>query len=161
MFIYLICLQLCGPQNSPLLLLLLLRLPVILVFLNLLMENSWGDKNTKTQFVSQRFPEMFLLFTTFGNVTHRCVPVGRTLMRPGLPLLHLLDEDVEHLGLHELLDEVPGGVALDGLVEGPALERPARLRPATRGQIRGIVAHRLHKEAQEGLGHHAVPLLHG
>ena len=82
-------------------------------------------------------------------------------MRPGLLLLRLLDEDVEHLGLHELLDEVPGGVALDGLVEGPALEGPARLRPATRGQVRGVVAHRLHKEAQEGLRHHPVPLLHG
>lgn len=54
-----------------------------------------------------------------------CVPVV-TLLGSRLLLLHLLDEQVEHLCLDELLDKVSRGLGLNGLVEGPLLKR-ARL----------------------------------
>lgn len=81
-----------------------------------------------------------------------------TLLRAGLLLLHLLDEQVEHLRLDELLDKVPRGLRVDGLVEAPLLEhgRPA---VAIALHVGRVVADGPHEEVQEGLGHHAVQLL--
>lgn len=118
-----------------------------------------GEKG-KIQFVGQLFLNILLTLITFGKVKCALGGSGRTLMRAGLPLLHFLDEDVKHLRLDELLDEVPRGLGLDGLVEGPLLECLAGPRPATRGHKRGVVAHRFHKEGEEGFRHHPVPLLH-
>ena len=74
-------------------------------------------------------------------------------------LLHLLDKQVKHLGLEELLDKVPRGLGLDGLVEGSALEHP-RLAPAVPRHVQIKMANSLHEEGQEGFQDHAVQLLH-
>lgn len=81
-----------------------------------------------------------------------------TLLGAELLLLHLLDEQVKHLRLDELLDKVPRGLGVDGLVEAPLLEHS---RPAVSValHVRGVVADGPHEEVQKGLGHHAVQLL--
>ncbi|TNN42984.1 hypothetical protein EYF80_046838 [Liparis tanakae] len=82
-----------------------------------------------------------------------------TLLRPGLPLLHVLHEQVERLRLDELLHKVPRGLGVDGLVEAPLLEH-ALAAAAPVLHVGAVVAHGPHEEMQEGLRHDAVHLLH-
>lgn len=84
--------------------------------------------------------------------------MDRTLLGAELLLLHLLDEQVEHLRLEELLDKVPRGLGVDGLVEAPLLEN-GRLAVSPALHVGGVVADGPHEEVQEGLGHHTVQLL--
>lgn len=81
-----------------------------------------------------------------------------TLLGSRLLLLHLLDEQVEHLCLDELLDKVSRGLGLDGLVEAPLLKH-ARLSLPTALHVRGVMADCPDEEMQEGLRHHPVQLL--
>lgn len=81
--------------------------------------------------------------------------VAPTLLGAQLLLLHLLDEQVKHLRLDKLLDKVPRGLGVDGLVEAPLLKH-GRVAVSAALHVRGVVADGPHKEVQEGLGHHAV-----
>lgn len=73
---------------------------------------------------------------------------------PLLPQLPLLDEAPEHLCLHEDLQEAPEALGGDGFAESLALQGP--LLSLRGGQEQRIVAHDLHKETDESLGHHLV-----
>lgn len=73
-----------------------------------------------------------------------------TLLWSRLLLLHLLDKQVKHLRLDELLDKVSSRLGLNGLVETSLFEH-SLLSSATVFHIRGIVADCSHKEMQEGL----------
>lgn len=71
-----------------------------------------------------------------------------TLLRSLLLMLHLLDEQVKHLRLDELLDKVSSGLGLDGLVEAPLFEHGPL--GTTEFHVGRVMAHCFHKEIQEG-----------
>lgn len=72
-----------------------------------------------------------------------------TLLWSSLLLLHILDKQVKHLRLDELLDKVSSGLGLDGLVE-TSLFKHALLSSAAAFHVRGVMADCFHKEMQEG-----------
>lgn len=82
-----------------------------------------------------------------------------TLLWSRLLLLDLLDKQVKHLRLDELLDKMSSGLGFDGLVETSLFEH-APLFGAVALHVRGIMADRFHKEMQEGLRHHPVQLFY-
>lgn len=79
-----------------------------------------------------------------------CVFPIITLLWSRLLLLDLLDKQVKHLRLDELLDEVSSGLRVDGLVETSFFKHPL-LSFAAVFYIRGIMANCFYKELQEGL----------
>lgn len=80
----------------------------------------------------------------------------------GLVLLLLLDEEVEHLCLDELLDKGSAALGLHSLQEALFLERSALLlTAASPPNVIRKVTHRFHEECQEGLRDHLVQFLCG
>ncbi|TNN71908.1 hypothetical protein EYF80_017915 [Liparis tanakae] len=80
--------------------------------------------------------------------------------------LPLLDEPAEHLGLHEDLQEATYGLRWDCFAKTLTLEGASdrgggrgrvAVFPFTRGE-EWIVAHQLHEETHEGLGHHGAKM---
>lgn len=76
----------------------------------------------------------------------------------GGSLLHFLDKQVEHLRLHELLDEMPRAFGLDGFIEAPLVELRRRVRSVPHHMF-GKMADRFDEERQEGFGNDAVHFL--
>ncbi len=72
-----------------------------------------------------------------------------TLLRSRLLLLQLLDKQVKHLRLDELLDKMSSGLGLNGLVETSFFKHPL-LSSMPALHIRGIMADCFYKEVQEG-----------
>lgn len=80
--------------------------------------------------------------------------------------LPLLDEPAKHLGLHEDLQEATHGLRWDCFAKTLTLEGASdrgggrgrvAVFPFTRGE-EWIVAHQLHEETHEGLGHHGAKM---
>lgn len=76
----------------------------------------------------------------------------------GWSLLHFLDEQVEHLRLYELLDEMPRALGLDGFTEAPLLEVRHSVRSVPH-QVFGKMADGFDEERQEGFRDDAVQFL--
>lgn len=73
--------------------------------------------------------------------------------------LLLLDEQVKHLRLHELFDEVQVLLRLHSFDEALFLKRSQLLVSSQMLEVICKMSNSFHKEAEEGFRHHAVQLL--